>query len=293
MANTKSPRRWLPIAEAVRIVAERREPSYTEASPFIRKAEAAAALKADIEDGELPAQGKDRAGELVAIERHWLAYLSEMNDCESINSGYLWFDRHKAAQTRLAKAASRGDAPRPSLPPDYVGDVKVDAARLAELYPPPDAAARGEPLLDRERQPADAAAALGNSQQSKPRQPTIGASVARGRRGCKAGSGEIDDEPKLQEMLGLLAAEKATSVYNAARKVAALHFAEQNRPAATDRLRRKFRLRWGTEPPEGKTWADVLHQVVGLDAARQQTAVADPVEAVGQHVDQGRSTRTS
>jgi hypothetical protein len=88
-----------------------------------------------------------------------------------------------------------------------------------------------------------------------------GEAKLRGRRGRKAGSGGIDDESKLREMLGFLAAKKATSVYNAARKVAAQHFAEQNRPAAIARLRRKYSALWGTVPPEGKTWADVAHEL--------------------------------
>ena len=75
--------------------------------------------------------------------------------------------------------------------------------------------------------------------------------------GRKLGSGSVDDETALQRMLKLLAAGKRPSVLAAARKVAAEGKPHQSVDADVSRLRRKFRQRWGTNPPEGKTWADV------------------------------------
>jgi hypothetical protein len=75
--------------------------------------------------------------------------------------------------------------------------------------------------------------------------------------GRKPGSGSIDDETALRRMLKLLATGKHPSVFAAAREVAVERMPHQSADADVDRLRRKFRKRWGTDPPEGQTWADV------------------------------------
>jgi hypothetical protein len=139
---------------------------------------------------------------------------------------------------RLVDAAELRAALRKELQPA----IDIDAL-LAKVTTPHAIEPQYSPAADGNVTPAAAVPATGAASPGQP--------------GRKPGSGEIDDESKLREMLELLATKKATSVYSAAGKVAAQHFAEQNRPAATGRLRRKFSAGRGTEPPAGKTWADV------------------------------------
>jgi hypothetical protein len=79
--------------------------------------------------------------------------------------------------------------------------------------------------------------------------------------GRKHGSGQIDDELALREMLDNLATGKCPSVYAAAKAVAARGEPRHSTDADIKRRYRKFRDRWGTEPAAGKTWADVAHQL--------------------------------
>jgi hypothetical protein len=89
--------------------------------------------------------------------------------------------------------------------------------------------------------------------------PTSGTSGRKpGKRGRKTGSGSIDDSGRLRAMLRFLAAGVAPSVLDAARRVAeSIMESSQSREADTARLRGKFAKYHGTEPPTGKTWADV------------------------------------
>jgi hypothetical protein len=80
--------------------------------------------------------------------------------------------------------------------------------------------------------------------------------VPRGRPGRKPGSGSIDDEEALRKMVKLLAAGEARSVLAASERVAGEGKPIQSHAANMGRLRRKFAKRWGTDPPEGKTWAE-------------------------------------
>jgi hypothetical protein len=82
-----------------------------------------------------------------------------------------------------------------------------------------------------------------------------------GHPGRKSGSGSIDDEEKLRRMLTLLAVGKVPSVLAAAKAVADATKPNQSVDSEVVRLRRKFAKRWGTEPPNGKTWADVEHEL--------------------------------
>jgi hypothetical protein len=82
-----------------------------------------------------------------------------------------------------------------------------------------------------------------------------------GHGGRKKGSGSKDDDATLREMLHLLANEQARSVYHASGKVATLAGKSHSRDADRARLRRKFRDKYGTEPPAGKTWRDVAHEL--------------------------------
>jgi len=81
---------------------------------------------------------------------------------------------------------------------------------------------------------------------------------SRGRGGRRKGSGALDDTAPMAKMLQLLACEKATSAWDAATKVAKStpgHAFEATR----SRIYRKFRDRYGTDPPPGKTWRDIEH----------------------------------
>jgi hypothetical protein len=83
---------------------------------------------------------------------------------------------------------------------------------------------------------------------------------SRGRGGRRVNSGARDDAAPIAKMLQLLASEKATSVWDAATKVAKSmqgHALEAN----TRRIYRKFRERYGTDPPPGKIWSDIEHEL--------------------------------
>jgi hypothetical protein len=85
---------------------------------------------------------------------------------------------------------------------------------------------------------------------------------APGRRGRKPGSGSIDDTEQILAMLHLLAAGKTRSVHDAAGKAAEMKVgSHQSRGAVIGRLRRKFTKEYGTEPPSGQKWRDVVHQL--------------------------------
>jgi hypothetical protein len=85
----------------------------------------------------------------------------------------------------------------------------------------------------------------------------------KGRPGRKRGSGSLDDDNVLLEMLWLLADGKAASVHAAARCVVDLGVAKITTSAESvvTRLRGKFAARFGTELPLGKTWSDVAHTI--------------------------------
>ncbi len=89
---------------------------------------------------------------------------------------------------------------------------------------------------------------------------TKGALPVRG--GRRKGSGSIDDSERLRRMLHLLASGQAVSVHAAARAVLSLIAAPgHSQEADIARLRRKFSAGYGTEPPAGKTWADVAQEL--------------------------------
>lgn len=99
---------------------------------------------------------------------------------------------------------------------------------------------------------------LRTSESSRP--GAKGISPARG--GRKKGSGSIDDTERLRAMLHLLAGGKANSVHDAARKVHdSIVGSSHSRDADITRLRSKFAKAHGTEPPTGKTWADVAGEL--------------------------------
>jgi hypothetical protein len=84
------------------------------------------------------------------------------------------------------------------------------------------------------------------------------------RAGRKKGSGAIDDTPRLRTMLELLATGQATSVHNAARQVAeSMPRTSQSQTVEITRFRSKFSKAYGTQPPEGKAWADVAAELKG------------------------------
>jgi hypothetical protein len=72
-----------------------------------------------------------------------------------------------------------------------------------------------------------------------------------GRRGRKPGSGLINDDQPLMEMLHLLATGEAPSVWAAAGRFAGGNESTQRR------LSTKFGDKWGKDHPPGKTWKDV------------------------------------
>jgi hypothetical protein len=81
---------------------------------------------------------------------------------------------------------------------------------------------------------------------------------SRGIGGRRKGSGALDDTAPIAKMLQLLACQKATSVWDAATKVAKStpgHAFEATRK----RIYRKFRGRYGTDPSPTKTWKDIGH----------------------------------
>jgi hypothetical protein len=146
-------RQWPPIADAIRLVAERRKCS---------EPEAWAAIRIDICDGELPVRGIADRGQPIPVEPHWLDYLLNafidmpveaslygvrVTSDAGLLDGYFWFDRRKAAEDLLATVIARRGSSAPSLPPDYVRSLRVNAARLNELYPAADAAASDLPPL--------------------------------------------------------------------------------------------------------------------------------------------------
>jgi hypothetical protein len=83
---------------------------------------------------------------------------------------------------------------------------------------------------------------------------------SRGHGGRREGSGAFDDTAPITEMLQLLASEKATSAWDAATKVAK-SMPSHSLEATTSRIYRKFRDRYGTDPPPGKTWSDIEHEL--------------------------------
>jgi hypothetical protein len=85
--------------------------------------------------------------------------------------------------------------------------------------------------------------------------PAVAEAGPTGNRGRKPGSGEIDDNPALRGMLGLLATTKSLSAWSAAGE-----FADGN-DSIRRRLYKKFRLKWGTCPPPKKTWRDVEREL--------------------------------
>jgi hypothetical protein len=62
-------------------------------------------------------------------------------------------------------------------------------------------------------------------------------------------------------MLQLLARGEAPSVNAAAAKVAAGSRSRWSEQAYHTRLRQKFAVTYGTQPPDGKTWADVAREL--------------------------------
>jgi hypothetical protein len=80
-----------------------------------------------------------------------------------------------------------------------------------------------------------------------------------GRRGRKPGSGMIDDNAAVCAMVHYLAVG-APSIYAAADK-AAQDATGQSHESTQRRLARKFRERLGSEPPKGKTWTDIEHEL--------------------------------
>ena len=86
--------------------------------------------------------------------------------------------------------------------------------------------------------------------------------VSPGRGGRKKGSGSINDAERIRAMLCLLAGRQANSVHQAARKIAqSMKEPIQSRDADVSRLRSKFANDHGTEPPAGRTWADVAAEL--------------------------------
>jgi hypothetical protein len=103
----------------------------------------------------------------------------------------------------------------------------------------------------------DALACSANEPQPERAAPDPGAPQGKGKRGRKPGSGKLDESGITEKMLRCLAANKAPSIFAAAGQ-----FADQAKGGATKdskqrRLAREFGNRFGSEPPEGKTWADV------------------------------------
>jgi hypothetical protein len=83
---------------------------------------------------------------------------------------------------------------------------------------------------------------------------------SRGRGGRRKGSGALDDTALLAKILQLLASDKATSVWDAAGMVA--ESMPGHAPEATrKRIYRKFCHQYGTDPPAGKTWSDIEHEL--------------------------------
>jgi hypothetical protein len=98
--------------------------------------------------------------------------------------------------------------------------------------------------------------AIGTAPESREKNPNIEvsepvpAAPEKGHRGRKSGSGLIDDEQSLNEMLRLLV-EGAPSVWAAAKPPAV------GNDSTRRRLARKFGARWGCSPGSGKTWRDL------------------------------------
>jgi hypothetical protein len=85
----------------------------------------------------------------------------------------------------------------------------------------------------------------------------------KGRPGRKPGSGSFDDDHALQEMLQLLASNKAASVNAAAHQIVNSGKVKKTGgdASAARRLGQKFAAKFGTEPPLGKTWTDVASEL--------------------------------
>jgi hypothetical protein len=91
-----------------------------------------------------------------------------------------------------------------------------------------------------------------------PRQTADGGS--RPARGRRPGSGAIDDDTRLREMLHLLAEDASPSVYGAAGKMVEDNCIGASSESAQRRLARKFGKRFGKKPPAGQTWKDIEHE---------------------------------
>jgi hypothetical protein len=145
---------------------------------------------------------------------------------------------HSAPQQTMVPLPSAETAVTP-LPSAEIAVTPLPSAEIA-VTPPPNAETAAKPLLS---------------------------SPPKGAPGRKPGSGAIDDEECLRQMLELLAAGgKAPSVHAAAKAVAATA-PEHTRDTLVSRLRKKFANRWGTEPPPPKTWADIARELASNSSA--------------------------
>ena len=82
-----------------------------------------------------------------------------------------------------------------------------------------------------------------------------------GQRGRKRGVNKIDDEQSLNCMLDLLASGSATSIRDAASRVANSMRPNHSKAADNNRLRSKFSTLFGGQPPNGKTWVHVQARI--------------------------------
>jgi hypothetical protein len=150
------PRLWTPLAEAIELVATRRNLSNAEAWTFI---------KSGVGSGEFPAKGVDDMGVWCNFEPHWVAFTAKFlvseepprsvfddpgdqlpihlgrNEVHPVSdfpiNEMLWFDRRRAAEARLSRVVSADNRGAVSLPPKFLRDLVVDTARLNELHPAP------------------------------------------------------------------------------------------------------------------------------------------------------------
>jgi len=118
--------RWLPIADAIGVVAQRLATT---------PARAWEEIKSNAIHGLLALQGIDENGRLLGIEPYWLHYIEpwrsgDMPDREG--GSMIAFDRERAIRDR--RTDRRNERQLHSVPPLRIRDLEVDREQLTSLW---------------------------------------------------------------------------------------------------------------------------------------------------------------
>jgi hypothetical protein len=244
---------WIMLDEAVRAMAER---------CGIPGHQAWVLLSRDIETQEINARccfkrdNQPKPG-WEPLDPKWLLYVSEVYPDKS----YLQFNVALAIRAKRTGQSLR-------LPPGRAWNVSVEAVRFDELYPkpPPEDPAivsipgsLGTPAAaDTAGQPVLSFSAKADSWPIESETRSIDTPASR-----KGRKKQFDDGEQLRAMLDLLAEGTALTVNDAATQTADRYGQRGQSPSAdTYRYRKGFTGRFGTAPPQDKTWAEYRSSLV-------------------------------